>query len=198
MTVIAGVDLAGVEKNRTGLAKIRIIDSDTSNIIASLVYKKAFTNSDILSFCSDASIVAIDSPLTLPLNENDMARELDKEMTKRGFRVFPALFSGMKKLTFRAIELKEHLLSKGKKVIEVHPKSTLRKLGITHSEILRYLKIHSQNRISKDEMDAIVCALTGLAYFLGEVETIEAEDGILYLPSSSFIEVIPMLQIVNY
>ncbi|MGQ4832847.1 MAG: DUF429 domain-containing protein [Candidatus Asgardarchaeia archaeon] len=194
MITIAGIDLAGSEKNVSGLAKLKVVDIDSSKVLASLNVKKAKSDDEIINFCEDADIIAIDSPLTLPTEENAFSRKLDKEMTKKGYRVFPTLFGGMKKLTYRAMRLKEEFVSKGKVVIEVHPRSSLKKLQLTHQDIFSYLKLNE--KLSKDETDAVICALTGFAYFLNEVEKIEAEDGVLYLPSSSFKDIIPLISVV--
>ncbi len=194
MTIIVGIDLAGSEKNTTGLARLHVVDIDSSKILVSLVIKKAKSDSEIINFCKDANIIAIDSPLTLPVNEGEFSRELDKEMTKKGYRVFPTLFGGMKQLTYRAINLKKQLTDGKKIVIEVHPTSSLKKLKLTHHDIFSLLKLNKN--LSKDEADAVICALTGFAYFLNEVEKIETKDGVLYLPSSSFKEVLSSINIV--
>ncbi|WP_205760703.1 hypothetical protein [Acidianus sulfidivorans] len=86
-------------------------------------------------------------------------------MLKNGYKVLPPSF--MISLVRRAIKLKENF----NYVIETHPTSSLKKLNInwrTFSNI-------------KDEVDAVICALTAYAHDLGIAEEILADDGAIYL-----------------
>ncbi|MEM3824333.1 MAG: DUF429 domain-containing protein, partial [Candidatus Bathyarchaeia archaeon] len=111
-SIIIGIDLAGSSKNPTGWAlwKNKIVK-------ANLVYTDEEILKGILSH--SPSIVAIDAPLRLP--KEGILRKADKEMIKRGYRVFPPGLPAMEKLTLRDIKINKLILEKKYKTVEVHP-----------------------------------------------------------------------------
>lgn len=150
-----GIDLAVKRKTTIGVLnnyEIRIYEVST--------------NEEIIQLCSKANITAIDSPLS----HSKGFRNVDKEMIRRGFRVLPPSF--ISKLVERAIELSRSL----KNVIETHPTSTLKNLGIN------WRRLHEV----KDYVDAAACAMVALGYEIGYVEEIKANDGVIYLLSKNF------------
>ncbi|WP_148691810.1 hypothetical protein [Acidianus manzaensis] len=86
-------------------------------------------------------------------------------MIRKGYRVLPPSF--MRSLVERAIRIKTEF----KQVIETHPTSSLKKLKINWKNFSNI----------KDEVDAIICALTAYSYDLGVAEEISAIDGKIYL-----------------
>ncbi|AWR97382.1 DUF429 domain-containing protein [Acidianus sulfidivorans JP7] len=119
------------------------------------------TDEEIIEYCKGSKVVAIDSPLSISKG----FRNVDRKMLKNGYKVLPPSF--MISLVRRAIKLKENF----NYVIETHPTSSLKKLNInwrTFSNI-------------KDEVDAVICALTAYAHDLGIAEEILADDGAIYL-----------------
>ena len=193
MIKIVGVDLAAKVKNPTGVAVLNIYDFNKDGIDAILNVSLVHENNEIIHTAENATLVAIDSPLTFP--KTGIARELDKATMSRGFKVFPALFSYMKDLTKRGVLLAENLTKKGINVIEVHPRSSMKIMDLSPMEVKRMFFDKPQRAPKLHEIDAVVCALTGLAYYLNEFIEIKAEDGKLILPKKEFKEVIKTIHI---
>ncbi len=149
-----GIDLAVKRKTAIGVLRekeIKIIE--------------ATTDEKIIEICKHANIVAIDSPLS----HSKGFRKVDKEMIKRGFKVLPPSF--MVSLVDRAIRLSKEL-----KVIETHPTSSLKNIG------LNWKDLHD----IKDYVDAAICAITAMEYDNSNVEEISADDGTIYLLPKKF------------
>jgi predicted nuclease with RNAse H fold len=72
------------------------------------------------------------------------------------------MFPGMKPLVKRAIRLVKRFKDRGHKVIEVFPRASEHILGLERSK-----------RANEHVYDALLCALTGLAYLRGEYEDLE-------------------------
>jgi len=181
--VIIGIDLAGKQKNPTGWAlwENKIVET-------ALIY----TNKEILEkiACAKPTIIAIDAPLKLP--KNGLLRKADKELIKRGYRVFPPGLPAMKRLTLRAIKLNKLIAEKGIETIEVHPTSTrralnmplkdwreiqktLEKIGLEGSLKVRTLKPH--------EIDAVTAALTAYLHMHSLTEALgDEEEGYIVIP----------------
>jgi predicted nuclease with RNAse H fold len=181
--VIIGIDLAGKLKNPTGWATWKNKKVETSLI---------HTNKEILEGIthSDPTIMAIDAPFSLP--KKGILRIADREMIRRGYRVFPPCLPAMKTLTLRAIELNKLMAKKGYETIEVHPTSTrkalnmplkdwrkiqtiLETIGLDGDLKLRGLKSH--------EIDAVTAALTAYLYMKNQAEAIgDGEEGYIIVP----------------
>lgn len=201
MKAIVGIDLAGNPKNPTGFAAIK----PSLTVEVCLV----FNNEDIIKKVerTDPSLVAIDAPLTLPKGRccfklscncktrGANLRVADREMIKLGYRVFPPAFGGMRTLTMRGIELSKILHTKNFKVIEVHPRSSklALKLPIENSQKLqnKLTKLGLKGEILKrklsdDELDAIIAALTGYLNLKNQTETIgEPDEGQIIIPKTN-------------
>lgn len=119
--IIVGIDLAGTAKKPTGWAFWK-----NKGVSACELYK----NEEILrrSINCDASLIAIDAPLSLPAK--DPMRGAEREMHRRGYPVFPPRFTGMEKLTLRAMKIARKIERRGVEVIEVHPTSTRKALNM--------------------------------------------------------------------
>ncbi len=134
-------------------------------------------------------LVAIDAPLSWP--EEGYMREVDRLMHKAGLPVLPPLFPAMRALTARGIRLAEALRSLGLEVIEVHPASTRKVLGLpvknrrAIQEALIDLGLRGDvedRELSMHELDAVTAALTAYIHLLGLSEVIRAGDGEIYVP----------------
>jgi predicted nuclease with RNAse H fold len=181
--IIIGIDLAGSPKNPTGWAlwKNKMIKAD-------LVYTDKEILEGVLSY--NPSIIAIDAPLRLP--KEGILRKADKEMIKRGYRVFPPALPAMKKLTLRAIKINALILEKGYKTIEVHPTSTRKALGISLKDwgkiqaTLKSIGIQGdiQTRpLASHEIDAVTAALTAYLHVKNQTEAIgDEEEGFIIIP----------------
>ena len=181
--VIIGIDLAGKEENPTGFA---IWQNKT--VETCLIY----TDKEILEkvFSANPKIVAIDAPLNLP--KSGIFRKADKELIKKGYRVFPPGLPAMKKLTLRAIELNRLITERGIQTIEVHPTSTRKALGMPTKDwekiqnILKSVGLAgslSEHRLTPHEIDAITAALTGYLHMEGLTESVgDHEEGYIIVP----------------
>ena len=177
-----GIDLSGAEKNPSGWAVLEgravrtaLLGSDEEIIEATV--------------CVEPDLVAIDAPLSLP--EMGYAREVDRAMHRLGLHVLPPLFPAMKALTLRGMRLSEALRSRGLSVIEVHPASTRKVLGLpvkgraSIQEALLELGLRGDiegKELSIHELDAVTAALTASLHLLGLSELVRAEDGEIVIP----------------
>jgi predicted nuclease with RNAse H fold len=164
-----GIDLAGLSKNPTGFALLKGKTVETSLI---------YTDKEILeSIIKNApSLIAVDAPLSLP-KKGKTFRKADREMIKRGYRVFPPTLPAMETLTLRAIKLNRLIEENTYKTIEVHPTSsrkdweaiqdTLKTLGLKGELEMRQLATH--------EIDAVTAALTATLHL--EKQTEQIGDG---------------------
>jgi len=139
-----GIDLAGDEKNITGMAFIN----------EKVILDSLHTNNEILNFIEKfkPKIIAIDSPLSF---YGKHFRECDLELRKE-FKILPLTFKGMQKLTKRGIYLKKKIREK---VIETYPHASRKKLK---DELKKY------TFKNKHEEDALICALVARAYYFKE------------------------------
>jgi len=181
--VIIGIDLAAKATKPTGWALLR-----NKQIQACHLY----TTRDILAHTLDCSpaLVAIDAPLTLP--KRNAMREADRQMHKLGYPVLPPRFRAMKSLTLRAIRITKKLKEGNLKVIEVHPASTRKALGMPtknwrHTqEILQQIGYKGdieKRPLTPHEIDAVTAALTAHLYLEGKTQQVgEPKEGYIVIP----------------
>lgn len=187
---VVGIDLAGVENRPTGWALLQ------GSHVKTLTF---YSDKEILRKTLEVYplIVAIDAPLTLP--RNGKMRLADKEVRKLGCTVLPPLFPGMKKLTLRGARLASKMREKNLEVIEVHPTSSRKLLGLPITkdvEKIRYglFKLGLKGDIKKDkltihELDAIVAALTAKLHLCGEtVKVGDEKEGYIIIPNLKCIK----------
>jgi uncharacterized protein len=169
-----GIDLAALPKNSTGAAIY-----DGSGFSCSTLHDDHQIID--LIFENRPAVVAIDAPLSLPYGRccfNDECcgprkiRVCDRMVISMGYRLFPPGFSFMKQLTLRGIALKKTLDAKGFKVIEVHPRTSMRILQLKGF----------QEAKNEHERDACAAALTAYLYDKGECRDIAGPDGTIVLP----------------
>ncbi|MCH1770173.1 MULTISPECIES: DUF429 domain-containing protein [Metallosphaera] len=144
-----GIDLA--VKRKSAVATI------DNNVIAVSFLD---TDDEILEKCKEATVVALDAPLTSARGY----REVDRLLLSRGLRVFPPSF--ISSLTERGIRLSRRL-----RAIETHPTSSLKLPGWDWRQLSP----------SKDEADAVVCALTANLWVKGKTLVFRARDGEIHL-----------------
>lgn len=181
--VIIGIDLAGKSKNPTGQAIL-----ESKEVKATLIY----TDNEILKHVTRThpKLIAIDAPLSLP--KKGSLRKADKEMIRRGYRVFPPTLPSMKTLTLRAIKLNKLIAKKGYKAIEVHPTSTRKALNMPSKEwkkiqtILKNIGLKGEIKtrvLTPHEIDAAVAALTAYLHMQGRTEALgDKEEGYIIIP----------------
>jgi len=172
---ILGLDLSGSPKNPTGYAIV----------IDGVLVEYGIVHSDeeieYIIRKLKPQVIVIDAPLSMSKG----FREVDREMIKRGFRVFPPSWKGMRKLVFRALRIKDYCEERGIKVLETHPRSALKNTGLKNVKdaLSKYINLGDVvlEKLSKDTLDAIVCATIGWAYVNRDVEVIVASDGKIFL-----------------
>ncbi len=171
---VVGLDLAGVEKNATGFCFLE--DSSGKTVTTSLVHN----DGEILSGIDGVSpdIVAVDAPLDYAGVERVCDRSL------RQYGVLPATMPGMRTLAGRGTLLAKKIRDAGFDCIEVSVRASSRILGIDGREDFtvqkRLLGLDlggdiSSRILTRDELDAVCCALTGYLYVMGDTETIEGQ-----------------------
>ena len=177
-----GLDLSGSEERPSGWA-----------LLEGLVARAELLRSDSeileLTCRSEPELVAIDAPLTWP--REGYMRDVDRLMHKIGLPVLPPLFPAMRMLTARGIRLAEALRARGLRVIEVHPASTRKVLGLpvkgrrAVQEALLNLGLKGdleERQLTSHELDAITAALTASLHVLGLSELVRAGDGEICIP----------------
>ena len=171
-----GIDLAALPANPTGLA---VFDGRT------YFCRTSRSDGEILDFILKykPEAIAIDAPLTLPRGRccfddsccgTRKIRECDRSLIKMGYRVFPPGFSFMKQLTLRGKALREKLELDGFRVIEAHPRTSKRILGIEKFEAA-----HNEH-----EDDACAAALTAFLYAQGKCREIGDDEGVIVIPEA--------------
>jgi hypothetical protein len=178
-----GIDLAGNQRNPTGWATlanktVKAGEIHTDKEIIELVRKKV------------PILTALDAPLSLP--RRGILRKADREMIKRGYRVFPPRLAAMEGLTLRALRLIEELRKLRFQVIEVHPTSTRKALSLPLKEWRNIQTLLTQIGLKGDikvrvltshEIDAVIAALTAHLHLRGETVKIgNNTEGYIVVP----------------
>lgn len=181
MTIVAGLDLAGTPRRCSGYAEIHVMRRTL------LDARCLYTDEEIVeSVARRISVLAIDAPIS----REPVMRQLDREAMRRGYKVLPPSFKGMRILTQRAWRIYNRLKSLGITVIETHPRSALKSSGARDLEdLLRRHGIEIPGNLYeaarvKDIEDAIIASMVAYCYYIGRcIGSIEASDGTLYLVS---------------
>ena len=197
---VVGIDLTGSEERKSGWAAVtgQRLTTDLVGPDAELVER---------TLAAEPFLVSIDSPLSLPAGrvsefdddpgrkEYGIVREAERQLLKRGIRVYPALLPSMQRLTRRGVELATKLRKRGVPVIESYPGAAQDILGIPRKktslkhlmEGLRrfgYAGLAGEAGISHDELDAATSALVGQFMLAGYWEALgSAEEDYLIVPT---------------
>jgi len=181
--VVVGIDLTGSEKRASGWARLCGREVEV---------RRLFSDHDLIAQTHECrpDLVSIDSPLSIPKgrhctsdkcwcrSKHGIARQCERELWRRGVRVYPCLLPSMQKLTERGMRLAAEFRSRGLKVIESYPgaaqdilrisrkktsmndlKAGIRDLGLTGPFL--------ETRVNHDELDAVTSALVGY-FFLAD------------------------------
>lgn len=186
-TVILGVDLVSSEEKKSGCCILRGSHANTCCLK---------TDEEIINLAldSEATLVSIDSPLSIPegrtsfydedpFRVNGIMRHCERSLKKRGINVYPCLIPSMQKLTRRGMILAEKLRQMGIPVIESYPGAAQDIMMIPRKQAgLAYLAkglqefgIHgdfTSNNVSHDELDAITSAVVGFFFMAGKFEAL--------------------------
>jgi predicted nuclease with RNAse H fold len=173
---VIGIDLAASSRNPSGWALLK-----GNTVKTSLVY----TDSEILENIvrNHPALIAIDAPLSLP-EKGAFFRKADREMIRKGYKVFPPNLPAMKKLALRAIRLNRLIEKKRYKTIEVHPTSTRKALQMplkdwkAIQEVLKTLGLKGEletRSLATHEIDAVTAALTAVLHLKSQTERVGDE-----------------------
>jgi predicted nuclease with RNAse H fold len=197
-----GIDLAGVERNETGVAVLR----DGRLVLLTT----ARTDADILALAGLAGpggTIAINAPLTWPsgrccLDDNcrcrydpgTRSRQLERDLRRMGVPILATAL--IKVLARRGHRVADALRLAGWHPLEVYPFATLRLLGLPtagkRTELGRR-RIHAGLQAlvpgldhpgaSDHQLDAVVCALTAQLWREGRAKVVGlAEEGQMVIP----------------
>jgi predicted nuclease with RNAse H fold len=181
---VIGIDLAASSRNPSGWALLK-----GNAIETSLVY----TDSEILENIvrNKPALIAIDALLSLP-EKGEVFRKAEREMIRKGYRVFPPNLPAMKKLALRAIRLNRLIEEKRYKTIEVHPTSTRKALQMPRKdwkaiqEVLKTLGLKGEletRPLATHEIDAVTAALTAVLHLKSQTERVGGdEEGYIIVP----------------
>ncbi|MGC8747419.1 MAG: DUF429 domain-containing protein [Candidatus Kapaibacteriota bacterium] len=188
--MVFGLDLSAKDVNPTGVcflsgkfARTKVLKSDNEILEEIQV--------------SNPNIIAIDAPLTL----NN--RICDVLLKKYG--AMPLKLKSIMQLATRAVRLVnelETLILQDTKIIEVFPTATAKILSVYHRDdgikqqkIAEVLNIEFNCKVSKDELDAFLCALTGWLFSANLTIDVGNEQGKITIPNVAKVdEIIRMVQ----
>ena len=193
---VVGIDLAGSEKRATGFCLLERNRAEVSVL---------HTDEEILrAVGKGVRAAAIDAPLSLPRGrcclKDDCPcvgkahfRVCDLELRKMGIKFFPITLGPMRQLTLRGLRLKEKLESRRIEVFETYPGAAQDIWGIPRQKNPQGLKrglsrfkvggSWPRPDVTKDELDALTCALVARDYLRGNTMAIgDPEEGLMVLP----------------
>lgn len=193
---LVGLDLAGSDKRPSGICFLQ--GNQASVFIIN-------TDEEILRAIGDhVRAVAIDAPLSLPKGRcclrDDCAcsgkvhfRLCDLKLREMKIKFFPITLGPMRKLTLRGMALKNKLEARGLRVFETYPGAAQDIWGIPRQKDLQGLKRGlrrfklrgnwSRPGVTKDELDALTCALVAREELRGNAMAIgDPEEGLMILP----------------
>ncbi len=174
-----GLDLAAKPWRCSGAAVIDVLRGEVASL------RCLSSDEDIIAFLERFrdSVVAIDAPLT----DQPRMRDVDRLMLKSGFRILPPSFRWMRQLTLRGYELAVRLSDLGYTVIETHPRSVLKYVGVGgFRELLALLgvKLGESPSLNVHLKDALTAAAVAYCYVTGCAASVSSHDGVIYLVKS--------------
>jgi predicted nuclease with RNAse H fold len=179
---VVGLDLAGSPKNETGFCLLA--DSGGKKAVAT---RLLHSNEEILSElkASRPDLVAVDAPLIY----HGERRGCDELLREYG--ALPVTLRGMETLAQRGKALAAELDDYGFAYIEVYAKASAKILGVYHKDDFPMQKAvmgldlqgELNSRIlTRDELDAVVAAVTGYLHLMGQTRTVGDSSGMVVLP----------------
>jgi predicted nuclease with RNAse H fold len=181
---VIGIDLAASSRNPSGWALLK-----GNAVKTSLVYADSEILENIVR--NHPALIAIDAPLSLP-EKGAFFRKAEREMIRKGYRVFPPNLPAMKELALRAIRLNRLIEEKRYKTIEVHPTSTRKALQMplkdwkAIQEILKTLGLKGEletRPLATHEIDAVTAALTAVLHLKRQNERVgDDKKGYITVP----------------
>ena len=196
ISTVVGIDLAGSEKRNTGFCRLRGNQAKVCVL---------HTDDEILQALGDGvRVAAIDAPLSLPWGrcclKDDCPcagkahfRVCDLELRALKIKFFPITLGPMRQLTLRGLRLKGVLESRGIQVFETYPGAAQDLWGIPRQKDLEGLRRGLERfqvkgnwqgpGVTKDELDALTCALVARDHLRGRTMIIgDPAEGLMVLP----------------
>ena len=197
--VVVGIDLTGSASRASGWACLRGNDAEVGRF---------HSDEDLIAetLSRNPELVSIDSPLSIPKGRHctsdqcwcrrkyGIARECERELWRRGVRVYPCLLPSMQNLTKRGMRLAREFRSRGLKVIESYPGAAQDILRISRKKTsLEELKVGIRDlglrgesleaSVNHDELDAVTSALVGYFFLAKSYEALGTpEEEFLIIP----------------
>lgn len=168
---VLGIDLSANETNASAIATY-----EDGKIRTFTMYK----DKDLMDIISKfkPEVIAIDAPLH---TVEKPFRAAEKEIQHLGYHLLPLNMPGMRALAKRASSIR-YALEGTTKVIECHPASTRKVLGIEDPRKLKNVRFLNIIK-NKHEEDAIFAALTAVFYSEGNYGQFgDEEEGYIILP----------------
>ena len=195
---VVGIDLAGSDSRPTGIC---ILESGRANV------RVVHTDREILEAVEEGTqVVAIDAPLSLPrgrccLRDDCLCagrahfRACDLELRRMKIKFFPITLGPMRRLTLRGLALKEKLEKNGLRVFETYPGAAQDIWRIPRQkdphglkEGLKRFRLQgnwSKPGVTKDELDAVTCALVARENLRENTVILgDPKEGLMILPRS--------------
>ncbi|RLF61744.1 MAG: DUF429 domain-containing protein [Thermoplasmata archaeon] len=157
--IAVGIDLAGKEKNPTGLCSI-FRKEGCDEVMLSTLYR----DKDIVEYANSMNpdIVAIDAPL---IEGEIKIREGDRILKKYG--ALPPTLPSMRELSMRGRKIAGAVDAE---VIEVFPTASAKILGFYSREYKNMASSIGIKAKNRHEVDAYIAALTGILHLEGKTE----------------------------
>lgn len=179
--VYAGVDLALPNRRRTGFGLINA--NEHTYYVSTLSTKDEVIN---LVLRQPPSLICIDAPLGLP--KHGINRLVEVKARRLGLRLIPPLLGPMRQLTMYGMQLAGELRQHGFRVLEVHPTSTLKIIGMSRQDFIKFITLRLRGPLisNEHEVDALVSAFTCLLHDQGCTEELTGldDEGSLIIPRS--------------
>ncbi len=179
---VVGLDLAGSQRNDTGWCLL----ADTGGVKA-VACRLLHSDDEIMSGLRDArpDLVAVDAPLTY----SGARRACDEALREYG--ALPVTLRGMEALAVRGRGLAQKMRSGGFRFIEVNSQASARILGVydrndfTMQKAMMALDLEgdvNSKILSRDELDAVVAAVTGYLSLLSQTREVGDDAGRVAVP----------------
>ncbi|ADY00587.1 hypothetical protein VMUT_0374 [Vulcanisaeta moutnovskia 768-28] len=170
--IYVGIDLALPNRRRTGFGSLNI--NEHTYYVSTLSTEEEIINSVLQQ---DSSLVCIDAPLGFP--KYGINRLIEIKARRLGLRLIPPLLGPMRQLTMYGIEISGKLTQLGIRVLEVHPSSTLKVLGMSRQDFINFITLRLRGPLIRNEheVDALVSAFTCLLHDHGCTEELLGYEG---------------------
>jgi len=178
---VAGLDLAGSSGNATGYCLLDVGD------VKSVVTRTLHSDDEILRELGSArpDLTAVDAPLVY-----DGGRRLCDDIL-REYGALPVTLKGMTVLAERGRALVSKLKAAGLEFIEVYSTASAKILGVysrndfTFQKSMTALDLQGDVNtriLSRDELDAVMAAVTAYLHRIGQTRSVGDERGVIIIP----------------